>query len=120
MPNDYNRDLEEHVLGAVLVAAALDVEAGHRLLDKIVATGLDPFDFYLRSLGRLYHYMLAEREAGRPIDALSLYSVLQREHDADVHVLGRLHALAHMCPAMTPAPHWAALVAAHARQRKAA
>lgn len=112
-------DLEANVVGAILVAGALGPDCGHRLLDRIVATGLDALDFYRRSLGRIYHVMSAERELGHPLDALSLAWKLERE-DYDPHVRGTLEALAHTCPAMANAPHWARLVAADARLRREA
>jgi len=112
----FSRDLEENVLGAILAAAALDVDAGHRLIDRIIETGLAPGDFYLPSLGRLYHLMLNERYRDHPIDAVSLAGVAANRDDP--HVRGQLERLAHTCPAMTPAPHWASLVLRDARDRR--
>lgn len=108
-------DAESCVLGAILVAGALGVDTGHRVLDRVVAAGLEPADFYRRSHGRLFHLMLAEREAGRPLDALSLAHAIDGD---DPQVRGRLEALAHTCPAMSPAAHWARLVTRAARERQ--
>lgn len=109
-------DVESCVLGAILVGGALGVDTGHKVLDGVLETGLEPADFYRRSQGRLYQLMLEERQAGRPLDALSLTHAID---GTDPQVRGRLEALAHTCPAMSPAPHWARLVAQAARERKA-
>jgi replicative DNA helicase len=114
-----NLDCERGVLGAILTAGSLDVDAGHRLLDKVVATGLLPIDFYLASHGELYRLLVQERGAGRPLDPVSIADAIERE-GGDPHQRGRLAALAFEVTAVTPAPHWAAIVGRHARLRRAA
>ena len=112
-------DLEASVCGAILFAAALDLEAGHRVVDRVVATGLLPGHFWRQSLGRLYGVLVAERDLGHPVDALSISYVLERGH-ADPHMRGRLEELAHTCPAFTLAEHWARLICREARHRTVA
>jgi len=112
-------DAERCILGAVLAAGSLDVEAGHRVLDKIIATGLDPNDFYVASLGQLYAYLIALHHRGHPLDPVSVAYELE-EQDAEPDVLGRLHVLAHEITAITPAKRWAEIVAEAGRRRRAA
>ncbi len=110
---------ERSVLGAVLAAGSLDVEAGHRTLEKIIATGLDPNDFYVASLGNLYASLVEIYERGLPLDPVSVAYELE-EQDAEPDVLGRLHVLAHEITAITPAKRWAEIVAKAGRTRRAA
>ncbi len=112
-------DAERSVLGAVLAAASLDVDAGHRTLEKIVATGLDPHDFYIASLGNLYAALVELHHRGHPLDPVSVAYELE-EQDAEPDVLGRLHVLAHEITAITPAKRWAEIVAKAGRTRRAA
>jgi replicative DNA helicase len=114
-----NLDCERGVLGAILTAGSLDVAAGHRLLDKVVATGLLPLDFYLASHGDLYRLLVQERNAGRPLDPISIADAIERE-SGDPFQRGRLEVLAHEIVAMTPAPRWAAIIVRHARLRRMA
>ncbi len=110
---------ERSVLGAVLAAGSLDVEAGHRTLEKIIATGLDPNDFYVASLGSLYAALVELHHRGHPLDPVSVAYELE-EQDAEPDVLGRLHVLAHEISAITPAKRWAEIVAEAGRRRRAA
>jgi len=110
---------ERSVIGAVLAAGSLDVEAGHRTLERIIATGLDPNDFYLASLGQLYGQLIELHHRGHPLDPVSVAYELERE-DAGADVLGRLQVLAHECHAITPAARWAEIVAKAGRERRAA
>ena len=112
-------DAERCVLGAVLAAASLDAAAGHRVLEKIIATGLDPNDFYVASLGNLYASLVEIYERGLPLDPVSV--AYELEHlGAESSVLGRLHQLAHEITAITPAKRWAAIVTDAGRRRRAA
>ena len=110
---------ERSVFGAVLAAGSLDVEAGHRTLEKIIATGLDPNDFYVASLGSLYAALVELHHRGHPLDPVSVAYELE-EREADPHVLSRLHVLVHENTAITPAKRWAEIVAEAGRRRRAA
>jgi replicative DNA helicase len=110
---------ERSVLGAVLAAGSLDVDAGHRALERIIATGLDPDDFYLASLGNLYAALVELHHRGHPLDPVSVSYELERD-GAGSEVLGRLQVLAHEVHAITPAARWAAIVAKAGRERRVA
>lgn len=112
-------DAERSVLGAILAAGSLNVEAGHRTLEKVAATGLDPNDFYVRSLGSLYAALLDLHHRGHPLDPVSVAYELE-ENGAEPDVLGRLRVLAHEITAITPAGRWAEIVATAGRRRRAA
>jgi replicative DNA helicase len=112
-----NIDAERDVLAAILSAGSLDVEAGHRVLDSIYATGLEPQDFYLESHGQLYATLVKLRLASHPLDVVSVADHLEQE-GAGPAVHGRLAVLAAECVAFTPAPHWARIVQRHARRRR--
>jgi replicative DNA helicase len=112
-------DAEHDVLGAVFGAASLDVDAGFRIFDRIVATGLDPNDFYRRSLGALFARLLDLRERSVPLDPVSVGVELERD-GTDPTVVARLHQLAHEAVAFSPCERWAALVAAEGRSRRVA
>ncbi len=112
-------DAERSVLGGVLAAGSLDVEAGHRVLEKIIATGLDPNDFYVASLGNLYAALVELHHRGHPLDPVSVAYELE-QLGAESSVLGRLHQLAHEITAITPAKRWAEIVAKAGRTRRAA
>ena len=107
------------VLGAVLSAASYDLEAGFRVVDRVVATGLDPIDFYYPANGILFGVLVDRREHGRPVDPVSVASELE-QRDAEPHVLGRLHRLAYEVTNFSSAAHWAEIVVVAARRRRAA
>jgi replicative DNA helicase len=109
-------EAEESVLGAILSAASYDADAGHRLLDQVVAVGLVPADFWRPSCGVLFGRLLAMREARLPLDAVSVGYELERR-GAEPHVVSALHRLAHEVVAFTPAPRWAAIVHAEGQKR---
>lgn len=112
-------DAERSVLGAVFAAGSLDVDAGFRTLDRIIATGLDPNHFYLASNGMLYAHLCALRERQIPLDPVSVAYELEKD-SADPWTVNRLHELAHEITAITPAARWAEIVARAGRERRAA
>ena len=112
-------DAERSVLGSVLAAGSLDVEAGHRTLETVVATGLGPTDFYVASLGSLFASLVEIHERGLPLDPISVAYELE-QLGAESSVLGRLHQLAHEITAITPAKRWAEIVTEAGRRRRAA
>jgi altronate hydrolase len=61
-------EAEESVLGAILAAGSLDVEAGWRVVDSVVGTGLDVHHFYVASSGQLYAVLCSMRDRGVPVD----------------------------------------------------
>jgi len=112
-------DAERSVLGAVLAAGSLDVGAGHRTLDRIIATGLDPNNYYVASLGQLYAHLIEFHYRGHPLDPVSVAYELERD-GAEPDVIGRLHQLAHEVTAISPVARWAEIVAKAGRERRAA
>ena len=111
-------DAERCVLGAVLAAGSLDVDAGHRTLDKIIATGLDANDFYVGSLGTLYAALVEFHHRGLPLDPVSVAYELEQQQGVGADVLGRLRVLAHEIAAITPAVRWAEIVTKAGRARR--
>ena len=112
-------DAERSVLGAVLAAGSLDVGAGHRTLERAIATGLDPAHFYGSSLGNLYARLVDLHERGLPLDPVSIAYELERA-GAEPDVIGRLRQLAHEVTAISPVTRWAEIVATAGRERNAA
>lgn len=112
-------DAERSVLGAVLAAGSLDVDAGHRTLERAIATGLDPAHFYGSSLGNLYARLVDLHERGLPLDPVSIAYELKRD-GAEPDVIGRLRQLAHEVTAISPVTRWAEIVGTAGRERNAA
>ena len=112
-------DAERSVIGAVLAAGSLDVECGHRTLERIVATGLDANDFYVASLGQVYAQLVDLHHRGYPLDPVSVAYELETQ-GAEPDVVGRLHVLAHEVYATTPAVRWAEIVVRAGRMRRSA
>lgn len=110
---------EQSVLGAILSAGSYDVDAGHRLVDRVVETGLLPEHFWIESLGKLYAAIVEQRLAGRPVDPVSM-AVALRAGETEATVLGRLEVLARTVTAFSPAPHWARLVMTQPQEEIAA
>jgi replicative DNA helicase len=108
---------EEDVLGAILSAASYDVAAGHRLLDRVLATGLVEADFYRPSLGHLFAQLRAMRSVEMPLDPVSVAYELERA-GAEPHVLALLHKLATQVTGLSPAGRWAGLVHQEAAERR--
>lgn len=105
-----NLEAEESVLGAVLLSERA-LEATSQILG--------PRDFYRASHGHIYAAALELRDAGVPIDAISL---TQHLHDTnrleDVGGRVRIHELAALVPAAGNAPHYARIVREHALRRR--
>ena len=112
-------DAERSVIGAVLAAGSLDVAAGHRTLERAIATVLDPAHFYGASSGNLYARMLVLHERGLPLDPVSIAYELERD-GAEPDVIGRLRQLAYEVTAISPVARWAEIVAKAGRTRTAA
>ena len=118
MSDPYNADAERSVVGAIICAACLDLDAGHRVLDTVYATGLEPADFALGSLGKLYAAIVKQRVAGLPLDPVSLADALD-EDGGPIHERARLEQLAHETVGFTQAKHWAHIVLRDSRRRRA-
>mgnify|MGYP002147723638 CR=1 FL=1 len=105
-----NQEAEEHVLGAVLLS--------ERALDT-TSQILGPRDFYRASHGHIYAAALELRDAGIPVDPISL-----TQHLDDTNRLeqaggkARLVELATLVPAAGNAPHYARIVREHALRRR--
>lgn len=67
-------EAEQSVLGAVLLSGD-----GRDVVAALVEEGLRPQDFYRDSHGEVFSAMLRMREAGEPIDALTLRDRLARD-----------------------------------------
>jgi replicative DNA helicase len=107
---------EEYVVAALLSAASYSPEAGHRLVDEVLATGLLPEYFWRPSVGLLFALVCRMRVLGVPGDPVSVAAELEQDGAAE-HVLGCLFRLAHEVVAFTPAARWAAIVVAAAERR---
>ena len=114
----FNADAERSVVGAIISAACLDLQAGHRVLDTVYATGLEPHDFALQSLGKLYAAIVKQRVAGLPLDPVSLADALEQD-GGPIHARARLEQLAHEAIGFTQAKHWANIVLRDSRRRRA-
>lgn len=94
MSTRWPEEAERSVLAAILAAACVDVELGHRVLRRARATGLHPAHFWLASHGRLFEALIRLEQAGQPLDPVSLAAELDRDH-ADPTIVSRLRVLAH-------------------------
>jgi replicative DNA helicase len=112
-----NIEAEENILGAILLAASYGCHAGHRLIDRVVATGLEPVDFYLASHCRLFGALIELRGRELPLDPLSVTDALDRR-GAPADTRGRLERLAYVVPAFSNVEHYARIVARLARERR--
>lgn len=110
-------DAERSVLGAVLCAACWDVAAGHRVLRRVQAVGLDPEHFCLGSHGALFGVLVSMADAGLPLDPVSVAAALDERHE-DPHVLQRLRVLAAEVVVTSAAEHHATIVIEAALRRE--
>jgi replicative DNA helicase len=106
-----------YVLGAILVAGSWSVEAGHRMVRRVQAVGLDPEHFYLESEGALFRTMVRMVDDSLPVDGVSVAAELDRNH-ADPHVIARLQILAHEVPVASAAERYAQIVIDAATRRE--
>jgi replicative DNA helicase len=109
-------DAEADVLGAIMLGGSYSLDAGHRLCDRVLATGLLPFHFWRESNGRLYALLISMRHHQKPLDPLSV-SIELEGLDAPGHVRGRLEALARSVVAFNVVEHRCRIVMAAAAQR---
>jgi replicative DNA helicase len=70
-------ELEQDVLGAILAAAALDRDAGWRLLDRAREL-VEPGDFERPSHGALFALLGDMRDRGDPVDAVAVTVELEQ------------------------------------------
>ena len=110
-------EAERSALGCVLAAAALDADAGHRVLRRLLAAGLDQEHFSIASHAELYRLLIQMMEDGIPIDAVSVAAEIDRNH-ADPRLIARLRILAHEVPAIGAAERYARIVADAALTRE--
>jgi hypothetical protein len=108
-------DAEESVLGAILL--------DERVLDAVAGI-VSAADFFRPSHGTIFEAMLALRDAGQPVDAITVADALARAGKLD-EIRGdadsgkqRVHELAALVPATGNAGHYAGIVAAKARERR--
>lgn len=104
-------DAEESIIGALMLSpGAIDATRA------IVAAS----DFYRISHGKIFAVACAMRDAGDPVDAVTLTAELARRGWLeDVGGKVRIHELAATVPAAANAPHYATIVRRHARSRQA-
>lgn len=105
-PNDL--EAEESVIGAVLMS-----ELAHDALDL-----LSPFDFYRPAHEHIWNAILDVREAGQPIDAVTVMGKL-REYGIldDVGGAPYLHTLVVSTPTAANATHYAKIVLECSKRR---
>jgi replicative DNA helicase len=86
-------EAERAAVGCVLAAAALNVDAGHRALQRVIAAGLDAEHFAIESHGELFRTIRRMADESLPLDAVSVAAQLDHEH-ADPRLIARLRVLA--------------------------
>jgi replicative DNA helicase len=111
-------DAERDVLGAILKAASLGAEPGHRIFDRALATGLRPSHFHAALIGELYGTLGLMRGRDLPLDPLSVSVELERV-DSPRHTRAHLGSLAHEVTAFNLIEHRAGIVIAAAKARLA-
>jgi replicative DNA helicase len=110
-------EAERSVLGAILRAACLDVDAGHRVVRRVRAAGLDPEHFALASHGALFEVFIVLTDAGEPLDPVSVAAEIDARHE-DPHLMARLQVLAHETPVVSAAERYARIVIEAALRRE--
>ena len=110
---------EESVLGAILSAGSYSIVAGHKVCDRVLATGLLPEMFYVQSYGALFDALVVQRLAGLPLDPVSMAAALDGNAGTPI-TRGRLHTLAKVVVCFGACEHHARLVVADAGMRAAA
>ena len=111
-------DAEAEVVGAILLAAISDVSAGWSVMDRALATGLVPDDFWRQSYGYLFLVLADMRHRRIPLDPLAVAVELEGL-DAPDHVRARLEVLARSTVAFGCIEHRAGIVMHAARERAA-
>lgn len=109
---------ERDVLGAILNAACISVEAGHRVCDRALLMGLLSEHFYLASHGELFGLLGSMRLRGLPLDPLAV-AVELHGVNATAHVVGLLHVLAREVVAFNVIEHRVGIVLRAAAGRQA-
>src|SRR5438270_11994851 len=97
-----NREAEESVLGAMMIAPGAIAA---------VSEILDAGDFYRESHGKIYRAALQLYGKNEPVDAITLTNELEQRGELDT--IGgrvRLHELARLVPATANARHYAEIV----------
>jgi replicative DNA helicase len=102
-------DAERAVLGCVLAAAALDADAGFRVLRRVQTAGLDAEHFALAAHEALFRLMERMADEGLPIDAVSVAAEVDATHE-DPRLVARLRTLACEVPAISACERYAAIV----------
>lgn len=110
-------EAERSVLGCILSAASYSADAGHRVLRRVVAAGLDPEHFYLAAHGELYAALIQMADASVPIDPVSVAAWID-EHHEDPRLIGRLRLLALEVPAIGTSDRYARIVVDAAIRRE--
>jgi replicative DNA helicase len=90
----FDEAAERSVLGAILSAACVDRDAGWRIVDRALATGLLPEHFFLASHGEMFATLVRMRHGRVPVDPISVAHELG-VCGADALTRGRLWTLAH-------------------------
>ena len=110
-------EAERAVLGAILCAACLDVDAGHRVLRRVQVVGLDPDHFALASHSALFEVLIVLAGAGEPLDPISVAAEIDARHE-DPRLLDRLYVLAHEVAVISGAERYARIVVEAALRRE--
>jgi replicative DNA helicase len=107
-----NEEAETSVVGTILLA--------EKALDRVVLeVGLRPRDFYRERHRLIYTAILALRDLGRPIDALTVSEQLDRDGQLEeAGGKGYVHSLPNLVPAAGNVREYARIVSAHAKARR--
>lgn len=111
-------DAEAEVVGAILLAAIVSVETGHRILDRALETGIVAEDFWRQSLGLLFVTLCDMQAQDLPLDPLAVAVELDGIY-APGHVRARLEVLARSTTAFGHIEHRCGIVMAASRDRAA-
>ncbi len=117
MTEHWPSEAEESVIAAILSAACLSADAGHKVYRRAEAAGLDPAHFGSASYVVLYSTIGRMVEANVPVDPVSVAAELDRDH-ADAHVIHRLRVLAASVTAFNAVERHAQIVVESAARRE--
>lgn len=125
-------DAERDVLGAILSGGSYGV--GGKILDRALAEGLRPYDFYRPTNGLLFALLIDLDGRGIPLDPVSVAAELEARGREQLGALAgldfvyvdlglaraRLESLAHEATGFSNVEHHARLVREAADRRRAA
>jgi hypothetical protein len=118
-PAPQNLTAEESVLGALMLAGAGGPAASSASVTAVLATGLEPHDFYRGSHAFVFAAALAVDKRGEPTTVLAIERELRsRRKLTAAGGVARLQELAASVPAVANAGHYADLIVEAAARRE--